>query len=208
MSLEVKGPGDERRGSGANVPEKVVVALDRLARGIRAHRQAVAHRAGVTVLQADLLRTLADGQPPPAFAGPLAIELGVSQPTVSDSLAALERKGYVRRVETPHDRRRSTVVLTGSGTELAAELATLDDTLLEGVTRLSDTAQEELLGVLLALIGRLLDSGVLAVARTCPTCQYFDQSGPGPRCDLLHVDLAPRDLRVNCPEHVPAVGRG
>lgn len=188
-------------GPDPGVSGKVVAALDRLARGMRAHRQAVASAAGITVLQAELLRTLADGQPPAAFAGPLATELGVSQPTVSDSLAALERKGYVRRVPTPQDRRRSTFVLTDSGTGLAAELAHLDEVLLDGVTRLEVSDQSRLFAALLDLITSLLEGGVLAVARTCPTCRFFEQGAAGPRCALLQVELAPGDLRVNCPDH-------
>jgi len=184
-----------------DVPAKVVAALDRIARGVRAHRQAVAGRAGITVLQADLLRTLADGQPPAAFAGPLAVELGVSQPTVSDSLAALERKGFVARVETPRDRRRSTFVLTAPGTLLAADLARLDEALLAGMARLTGPEQEQVLGGLLDVISSLLENGVLAVARTCPTCRFFEEEPAGPRCALLQVSLAPRDLRVNCGEH-------
>lgn len=195
-----------RRGEDTPAPDqrvsgKVVAALDRLARGVRAHRQAVASAAGITVLQAELLRTLADGQPPAAFAGPLATELGVSQPTVSDSLAALERKGYVRRVPTPQDRRRSTFVLTDSGAGLAAELARLDEALLAGVSRMDVPDQDNLLAALLSLIASLLENGVLAVARTCPTCRFFAEGADGPRCALLQVELAPADLRVNCPDH-------
>lgn len=195
-------PGDQQRGTPApGVPGKIVAAVDRIARGVRAHRQAIAGGAGLTVLQAELLRTLADGQPPPAFAGPLATELGVSQPTVSDSLAALERKGYVARTETPDDRRRSTFVLTEAGAVLAAELAGSEGALLAAVARMPDPDQARALRVLLDLIGGLLDSGVLAVARTCPTCRFFDETPTGPRCTLLQAALAPGDLRVNCPEH-------
>lgn len=186
-----------------SVPGKVIAAVDRIARGVRAHRQAVAGGAGITVLQAELLRTLNHGQPPPAFAGPLATELGVSQPTVSDSLAALERKGYIARTETPTDRRRSTFVLTEAGMELASELARSDDALLAAVTRMPESAQEQALGALLEVISGLLGSGVLAVARTCPTCRFFEEQSTGPQCTLLQVALAPGDLRVNCPEHQP-----
>lgn len=183
------------------MPDKVVDALDRIARGVRAHRQATATRAGITPLQADLVRTLADDPPPPALAGPLAAELGISQPTVSDSLMALERKGYVLRSHTPGDKRRSTFTLTRSGKELASALARADGILRTGVSSLTDADQEGALRVLLELISGLLRSGVLAVARTCPTCRFYDETGTAPRCTLLQVTLDPGDLRVNCAEH-------
>lgn len=190
-------------GQSGHVPDKVVAALDRIARGVRAHRQAIATAAGLSPLQADLVHTLAAGTPPPALAGPLAGELGVSQPTVSDSLIALERKGYVSRSETPGDRRRSTFALTGSGSRLAADLDQADDVLRAGIAGLAEEDQTAALRVLLDLITGLLDSGVLAVARTCPTCRFFDDTR-GPRCALLDVELPPQDLRVDCPEHQPA----
>lgn len=185
------------------VAGKVVAAVDRIARGVRAHRQAIASRAGITVLQGELLRLLADGPPPPAFAGPLAAELGVSQPTVSDGLSALERKGHIARTENPSDRRRTTFVLTDAGALLAAELAGSDHALRAAVSRMPDRDQEQALRVLLDLMGGLLDSGVLTVARTCPTCRFLAESPAGPLCTLLEVVLAPGDLRVNCPEHQP-----
>lgn len=187
-------------GQDDQLPDKVLAALDRIARGVRAHRQAVATRGSITLLQADLLRVLADGAPPPALAGPLATEVGVSQPTVSDSLSALERKGYLTREATPGDRRSSTFALTPAGRHLAADLDRADQTLRTSLNTLPDDDQAALLQTSLNLITSLLDSGVLAVARTCPTCRFFSVED-GTRCTLLGVDLAPADLRVNCPEH-------
>ena len=191
-------------GRPGDVPAKVVDALDRIARGVRAHRQRVATRAGLTPLQAELLRTLAEGPPPDALAGRLALELGVSQPTVSDSLVALERKGHVRRGPSAPDRRRSPVTLTESGTRLAAELREADDVLRAGVATLPAEDQAVALQVVLGLIGGLLDHGVLGLARTCPSCRFFGTDGDVARCDLLRVRLSPEDLRVNCPEHEPS----
>lgn len=180
-----------------------MAALDRIARGVRAHRQTVATDAGVTVLQADLLRALHHGPPPPALAGPLAADLGVSQPTVSDSLAALERKGLVERRSTPGDRRRSTFALTPDGDRLAGGLRRADDVLADTVAVLDPDDQEHVLRGLLDMITGMLDNRILAVARTCPTCRYFEAGTDGPRCSLLQVPLAPGDLRVDCPDHEP-----
>ncbi|GAB2524662.1 MarR family transcriptional regulator [Nocardia heshunensis] len=183
----------------------MVAALDRIARGVRAHRQAIASRTGLTPLQAELLRVLADGPPPEPLTGLLATELGVSQPTVSDSLLALERKGHVARQPAPGDRRRSTIVLTPAGTKLSAELAAGDAVLRDCVGALPATQQDQTLRTLLDLIAGLLDAGVVQVARTCTTCRYFRPAHTGvPHCELLGQPLPPADLRVNCPEHQPA----
>lgn len=183
---------------------KVVAALDRIARGVRAHRQVIATKGGLTPLQADLVRTLADGTPPRGQPSTLARELGVSQPTASDALGALVRKTLVRRTTTPSDRRISTFTLTRRGAQLADELRRADAVLRQAVTEISTADQERMLGTLLELISGLLSSGVLQVARTCPTCRYFEK-GPTPRCGLLQAPLPPSDYRVNCPEHqIPA----
>lgn len=182
------------------VAAKIVAAVDRIARGVRAHRQTVAAAAGISVLQSELLRVLARGHPP-AYAGSLALELGVSQPTASDSLAALVRKRYVARATNPTDRRRTEFVLTDAGAELATELDRADSVLVAATARLPEPDQERTLRLLLELIGGLLDGGVLAVARTCPTCRFFEESGSGARCALLGTALPVREFRVDCPEH-------
>ncbi|MEV6096383.1 MarR family winged helix-turn-helix transcriptional regulator [Nocardia sp. NPDC051981] len=192
-------------GDDNEVADKVVAALDRIARGVRAHRQAIASRTGLTPLQLELLRTLADGPPPEPLTGLLAAELGVSQPTVSDSLLALERKGHVARQPAPGDRRRSAIVLTSDGAELAAEIRAADDVLRACVADLPGAQQDQTLRTLLDLIAGLLRAGVVQVARTCTTCRFYRPGDAGtPRCDLLQQPLPPRDLRVNCPEHQPA----
>lgn len=179
---------------------KLVGALDRIARGVRMHRQAVASAAGLTPLQADILRTVADGTPPAPQPSALAAELSISQPTASDALSTLVRKNLLRRSPTPGDGRGSTFALTSRGARFADELRQSDDALRQSVTELSRTDQEHALATLLELIANLLSSGLLQVARTCPTCRYFDNRS-APRCALLQTPLAAGDLRVNCPEH-------
>ncbi|APA94720.1 hypothetical protein NS506_00640 [Nocardia seriolae] len=192
-------------GNEHEVADKVVAALDRIARGVRAHRQAIASRTGLTPLQLELLRTLAEGPPPEPLTGLLATELGVSQPTVSDSLLALERKGHVARQPAPGDRRRSAIVLTPDGSAVAAEIRAADEVLRACVAELPSDRQDQTLHTLLELIGGLLHAGVVQVARTCTTCRFYrtDDSTTA-HCELLGQPLPPRDLRVNCPEHQPA----
>ncbi|HZA78857.1 MAG TPA: MarR family winged helix-turn-helix transcriptional regulator [Acidimicrobiales bacterium] len=182
---------------------KVVAALDRLARGQRSFRQAVASRHGLTPLQAEILSTLAQGPPPEPLVGRLATELGVAQPTVTDSLQSLEAKRLLRRAVDPADRRRTVVALTRRGAALAHELAASDRTLTGAVCAMRTPTQETTLEVLLGLIAQLVAAGVIDVARTCTTCRFHRFHAGRHRCALLDIDLPPADLRVNCPDHQP-----
>lgn len=184
------------------VATKIVTALDRLVRGQRSHRQAIAFRHGITPLQLDLLLTLADGPPPEPQVGLLAVELGVTQPTLTDSLNALERKQLIGRQRDDFDRRRIVITLTARGAELVELIAHDTRELVDRIAALPDDEQEPLLAALLALIGHHLDVGMITVARTCLTCRFFEpRPGDAHRCSLLNLELQRRDLRVNCPEH-------
>ena len=94
---------------------KIVGALDRAgeALGVLARRAAAAHDLSVTQMR--VLARLYAGPPPQALTSELARELGVSDPTVSDALAALRRKGLVERSVDPADRGAEVLRLTASG---------------------------------------------------------------------------------------------
>lgn len=183
---------------------KVAAAIERLGRSQRTRRQGIAAGRGLTPLQVDLLRTLAAGEPPQPVVGLLAIELGVTQPTVTESLRALERKGFVTRGSDPGDARRTAVVLTDTGRELAGELDATTDELVHAIAALGADRQAEMLEGLLTIIAELVERGAITVARTCLTCRFHELTASAHRCTLLDMDLQRADLRVNCPEHALA----
>lgn len=188
-----------------DLADRVVAALERLARAERGHRRAVAAGHGLSALQADLLTTLARGAPPQPLVGLLALELGVAQPTVTDSIRVLEGKGLVVRLTDPDDRRRTAVALTRQGARRAADVLDSGDELSHAVRSLPLSMQEATLEALLTLIARLVAAGMVDVTRTCLTCLYYEPvGGRNGRCTLLGQPLAPADLRVDCPEHQSA----
>ncbi|HWL45635.1 MAG TPA: MarR family winged helix-turn-helix transcriptional regulator [Ilumatobacter sp.] len=182
---------------------KIVVALDLLARARRTQRQATATHHGLTPLQLDLLAALADGPPPEPRVGMLATEVGVAQPTVTDSLNTLAGKGLVERRRADRGARQVAVGLTTEGRRVA-EAARTDDGTAAVLAGLSPADQRAVFESLLTLIARLADAGAIDVARTCPTCRYHRHDGRTHRCALLDIDLAVADLRVNCPDHQTA----
>lgn len=180
---------------------KIAAAIDRLGRSQRTHRQAIAVERGLTPLQVDLLLTLADGEPPLPLVGLLARELGVSQPTVTDSLRALERKGLIERRTDAPDARRTAVTLTDQAERLVGELRAVDDSLVRAIESLGEERQGAMVEGLLTIIAGLVEQGAITVARTCLTCRFHRLEPGAHYCTLLDMPLVSSTLRVNCPEH-------
>ena len=182
----------------AGVAGRLAAALERIAHARRALMQDIATRAGLSALQAEILRHVhASG---PTSGSALAQEFGVTTPTVSDAIAALRHKGFVEQRPGVDARTRS-VHLTPSGLQVAsrvdADLAPFRQACAEagpaGVTAALD------------VIHGLWREGVLSVDRSCATCRHH-LAGPTPsgHCDLLGVALTPETLRVDCPDHAVA----
>ncbi len=187
-----------------SVASRVADAMERLANAQRRVVQDVATRYGLSPLQVQVLVTVEAGPPPVPRASALAAELGLTRPTVSDAVASLVAKHLLARHVDPDDRRSAVLELTGEGRRTASALASAGGAVAAAVAALPEREQEEVLVGLLRLIGALADAGVLGVARTCPTCRFFERRAGGDHCGLLDVALPPAQLRVNCPEHEPA----
>jgi DNA-binding MarR family transcriptional regulator len=185
------------------LPRRLMEAAERLGRALRAARQPVATRHGLSLLQVLVVEHLVAF--PGRRVGELAAALDVTQATVSDAVTNLVSKGIAHRHPDPDDGRATLVSLTSDGAALAEVIAAeLEEVTTAGGT--SDrTAQAVALRVLLTEITRLQGAGVISVNRTCLTCRNYEPAvGDAPaRCALLAADLPDHDLRVSCPEHAP-----
>lgn len=189
----------------APLDRRLLDAIERLGHGLRAQSQRTARAAGLTPLQQQALLAVARHPVQRRQVGALAAEFDVSVPTMSDAVAALERKGLMHRTVAA-DARRRTLALTEAGAATSAGLAEWDQPALAALGELDDGDKGAALDVLLSVIGDLVRSGEIAVARTCTTCQHFrshkhdDLSAPH-HCALLDLPLERTDLRTDCPEH-------
>jgi DNA-binding MarR family transcriptional regulator len=157
-SGDTLGPGPPRPLSGPRTPEVAVTPAStpdvpvrlRLAVGRLNRRLRAVAGAGLHPLQTSALATLADhGR---LRLGDLARLEGVSAPTMSRGVAALESAGLVHRVPDPADARSAWIELTGRGTEaLSAERADRAVLLEAGMGRLDEGQREALRRALPAL---------------------------------------------------------
>jgi DNA-binding MarR family transcriptional regulator len=136
----------------------------------------------------------------------VARELGVTPATASDSVAALEAKGLIRKRRSLVDGRALALMLTTEGRRSVTELAALPDPLQAAFGSLSGSEQETLYRSAMKMLHDLQESGALPPSRMCVRCKYFEpfrhaQSATPHHCSLVGAPLADRHLRIDCPEH-------
>lgn len=143
----------------------------------------------------------------PTRVSQLASQLSVTVPTVSDSVAALEKKGLVFRRSVAQDARSVEVCLTPRGRRLARSQDDWTETFRTAVAELGQDEKVVVLRLLLRIIARLVENGVVRDARMCVTCEYFRAyahpgSGKPHHCALVDLPLSDEHLRVDCHDHV------
>jgi DNA-binding MarR family transcriptional regulator len=172
---------------------------------VLARRAAESHDLSATQMR--VLGWLYVGPPPAARSTALARELNVADPTVSDAIAALIRKGLVVRTPDPSDRRRHDLVLTVHGRKTAAELSRWTAPAEIATSKVDRAEAEQLLDTLLAVMAKLHDVQVLPIVRACSTCVQLETSGTSTRsyrCLFYGTPMTVSDLRVDCADHLTA----
>jgi DNA-binding MarR family transcriptional regulator len=172
--------------------ERVTTGLAKVGIALKQQAWAEAGGRGLTPTQGQALALLR-ANPGGLRMGALARQLGVTQPTASDSVAALQRKGLVAKAPLAGDGRAVVVRLTPAGVREAAAAAAWPDFLLDLVT----------------MIRTLQEKGRIPVARMCVTCRFFrpfrhDDPARPHHCAFVDAPFGDGQLRLDCPDHAAA----
>lgn len=184
--------------------ELVAVGLERLSRLMRAGE----HSDGLNPAQWEALRYLARANRFSNSPGALTQYLGATKGTISQTVKALERKGFVTKATREDERRSVAIELTGKGRQALsndpwARLASAIEE-LGGKTR-----RRLARGVRELLTGEIVRSAAPSFG-LCASCRYFREKGRdadprGPHfCMLLEQPLMPSDSQKICVEHQAA----
>lgn len=139
----------------------------------------------------------------------VAAHLGVSQPTATDSINALERKGLIGKRAGASDKRAVRVALTPDGLATLQEADREKSLAEQAVGALGDDAQQDLLLTLITMIRHLQETDAIPVQRMCVSCRYFapnahkDTARPH-HCKFVDAAFGQRDLRIDCRDHLEA----
>lgn len=164
--------------------------------------------AGVNPAQFAIL-TLLEGRPAGLSVKDVAASLLVSQPSATDSIAALERKGFVEKRSDPADLRTLRILVTQAGLDLVRTARSEPGMAERAADALGPDLQEKMLLALIAMIRQMQDSGAIPIQRMCVSCRHFspfahaDAANPH-HCNFVDAAFGQKDLRIDCREHETA----
>lgn len=191
------------------LPRRLRDGLERLATALRSDQWSAAGTVGLNPTQAHVLSFLAGRGEAGLRVKAIAGHLGVTQPTATDSVAALERKGLVSKQADASDARAVAVRATQAGRDAVRAIGLSSMATDAALAALSPAEQAELLLLVTKLIRSLQLAGALPAQRACVGCRHFRANvHPGAEaphhCAFVNAAFGTRDLRLDCGEHEPA----
>ena len=187
--------------------QQATLGLEQLASLVRAQSWRTDKSPSLPPTQAAVLRMLG-GAPEGLKAGQMADRLGISPASLSDSLKAIEAKGWIARQTDPIDRRACLVRLSKQGRDIAKQLNDPG----QGIGSLLQGLEEADVGALLRvtqlLVMQAQQQGLATGLRTCLGCRFFRPYGGNEEkphfCDFIHQAFGDAELRTDCAEQAPA----
>ncbi len=180
----------------------------RLATVLRAEEWSAANAAGLTPTQVLVLALLAD-RGSALRVKTIAAHLCVSQPSVTDTIAALERKGLISKGVDAADARAAAVALTAAGRDSFGAIRAAVSPLEVALSALTATERTNLLDLQIKVIRALQEAGAIPVQRMCVTCVHFrpfahaKETQPH-HCAFVDAAFGRPDLRLECGDHEAA----
>jgi DNA-binding MarR family transcriptional regulator len=173
---------------------------------MRADQWAIAGAVGLNPTQTHVLTFIAGRGEKGVRVGTIATRLGVTQPTATDSIASLVRKGFLTKAPDPEDTRAVTVRVTRVGRDIVRGIGLVITATERALETLSIHEQTELLRLVIKTIRALQIAGAIAPQRMCVTCRYFrpnaheDKRAPH-HCAYVDAAFGAEGLRIDCDEH-------
>lgn len=183
--------------------------LSRVATAMRTEAWTAADAIGLNPTQLQILTFLVARGRTGMRVKQIAAYLGVSQPTTTDSVNALLRKGLVEKQADPTDARALSVAATPAGSAAVRQAGQLASATEDAIASLSRTEQQDLLVHLVKIIRRLQTAGAIPEQRMCVNCRYFrpyvyDNPKAPHHCAFVDAAFGPAELRVDCGEYESA----
>jgi DNA-binding MarR family transcriptional regulator len=182
---------------------RIAAGLHKIGLAMKQQAWQQANEEGLSATQAQILAAVATHGP--LTGSELGQRLGVTLPTISDSVRVLVAKTLLTRSPDPRHPRAQLLGLTKKGAELGARARSWPEFMAAAVTDLSAEEQRAFFSGVVKMIRTLQEQGLIPVSRMCVTCTHFRpnvRAGASPHhCALVDAPLANDQVRIDCPEH-------
>lgn len=186
-----------------NVDYKIVAALEKISEVFRVllWTEAKEHKLSPIQLQLLIFIKYHNSDKQRRIAS-MAREFNLTKATISDSIKVLEQKGLIKRTDDAFDSRSFNFSLTDHGSKLTGMIENFTLPLDGAIATLSTQQKDQFLMLVLDLIFRLNQTGIISTQRMCFTCFYYrGDRQQNHFCNLMQKPLAIDELRIECPEH-------
>ncbi|NOJ97840.1 winged helix-turn-helix transcriptional regulator [Corallococcus coralloides] len=185
------------------ISARIATGLHKIGLAMKQQSWQQANGAGLSATQGQILATLvASG---PLTGKELSERLGVTLPTISDSVRVLVEKALVTRSSDPRHPRASLLTPTATGASLGARARSWPEFMADAVADLSPEEQRAFFAGIVKMIRMLQEQGLVPVTGMCVTCTHFRPNvrpGASPHhCAFVDAPLSSEQLRLDCPEH-------
>ena len=185
------------------IVQRIATGLHKLGLAMKQQSWKEAAEEGLSPTQGQILAALAhDGL---LTGSELARRLGVTLPTVSDSVRALVEKLLVEKRPDPRHPRASLLALTTAGKRQASRASAWPEFMATAVSSLSEAEQTAVLSGVMKMIRTLQENGQIPTSKMCVSCVHFRPNvneGPRPHhCAFVDAPMASDHLRIDCAEH-------
>lgn len=180
--------------------ERIGDLLERLGTLVRSERRRVARELGLQPVHLEVLQYLRRCNRYSNTPQAVAAYLGATKGTVSQSLAVLERGGWIRKRADPTDGRVVRLEVTARAQRALEGLAAGQG--VNAFGGLSAGALRRAEAMLAALLRGWQAANRYRTFGVCRTCRHLLREGPGRfRCGLTQEALAPAETQQICHEH-------
>lgn len=186
-----------------NVDYKIVAALEKISEVFRVLLWAEAKEHKLSPIQMQLLIFIKyHNNDKQRRIASMAREFNLTKATISDSIKVLEQKGLIKRTDDAFDSRSFNFSLTDQGMKLTGMIENFTLPLDGAIATLSTQQKDQFLVLVLDLIYRLNQNGIISTQRMCYNCFYYNgDRQQDHNCNLMQKPLAIDELRIECPEH-------
>lgn len=198
--------GRPRDENGEPLSSRIAAGLHKIGLAMKQQAWQQANQEGLSATQGQILAALvAHG---PLTGSELSERIGVTLPTISDSVRVLVEKKLVTKGPDPRHPRASLLTPTRKGAELGARARSWPEFLASAVDELAPDEQRAFYAGVVKMIRALQEQGAVPVSGMCVTCTHFRpnvRAGASPHhCAYVDAPLAGDQLRLDCAEHAPA----